>query len=95
VSDWEVGQVRATVRNRAWSAWAKALGEKASHKKREADAVALIRTVIFLSYLTTNAFIIAGVIRHWNDIEYARPSLHDGTKLHNQTDHKVNNDRHN
>lgn len=37
------------MRNRAWKAWAKALGEKASHKRREADAVALIRTVIFLS----------------------------------------------
>ena len=47
--------------------WAKALGEKASHSNKEADFVALIRTVIFLSYLTTNAFIVAGVIRHWNN----------------------------
>ena len=71
------------MRNRAWKAWAKALGEKASHKKREADTVALIRTVIFLSYLTTNAFIIAGVIRHWNDVEYTRPSLHSVVLKHN------------
>ena len=82
------------MRNRAWQVWAKALGEKASHKKTEADAVALIRTVIFPSYLTTNAFIVAGVIRHWNDVEYTRPSLHNKTKTHNQIDQKVFNDRH-
>jgi hypothetical protein len=53
--------------------WAKALGEKASHDHREADKVALIRTFIFVSYLITNVFIIAGVVRHWNDIEYTEP----------------------
>lgn len=63
----KVGEARPRMRNRAWKAWAKALGEKASHKKHEADTVAAIRTVIFLSYLTTNAFIIAGVVRHWDD----------------------------
>jgi hypothetical protein len=51
---------------RAWRFWAKALGEKSGATKQEADRVALIRTMIFLSYLITNAFIIAGVIRHWN-----------------------------
>lgn len=79
----EMGKVRKRVR--CWSLWAKALGEKASHKKRDADAVALIRTLILLSYLTTNAFIMAGVIRHWNDIEYSRPSsLHYVTSGHNK-----------
>jgi hypothetical protein len=29
--------------------------------------VAVIRTLIFASYLTTNLFIVAGVIRHWNN----------------------------
>lgn len=48
-----------------WRLWAKALGEKASSKSNEADIVAVIRTIIILSYLITNAFIIAGVIRHW------------------------------
>lgn len=56
-----------------WRVWAKALGEKASKCSKESDRVALIRTLIFLSYLITNAFIIAGVIRHWNDIEYNEP----------------------
>lgn len=64
------------MQNRLWKIWAKALGEKASHEKIEADSVAFIRTMIFLSYLTTNIFIIAGVVRHWNDIEYNCPSLH-------------------
>jgi len=49
-----------------WSLWAKALGEKASSNNHEADCVAVIRTVIVLSYIITNAFIVAGVIRHWN-----------------------------
>ncbi len=52
-----------------WRLWAKALGEKASKCDRESDHVAHIRTVIFFTYLITNLFIIAGVIRHWNKNE--------------------------
>lgn len=84
VSSRQVGKVRESMRHRAWKTWAKALGEKASPKKKEADTVALIRTIIFLSYLTTNAFIIAGVVRHWNDAKTEeRPSLHSVTPSHN------------
>ena len=50
-----------------WRWWSKALGEKASKCDRESDKISIIRTVIFLTYLITNAFIIGGVIRHWND----------------------------
>lgn len=50
---------------RFWRIWAKALGEKAGASDTEADRVALIRTIIVLSYVITNCFIIAGVIRHW------------------------------
>ena len=50
-----------------WHLWALALGQKAHKKDDVADRVALVRTVIFLSYLITNVFIIAGVIKHWND----------------------------
>jgi hypothetical protein len=50
----------------AWRWWSKALGEKASKCDKESDKIAMIRTVIFFTYLITNAFIIAGVIRHWN-----------------------------
>ncbi len=48
-----------------WRLWAKALGEKASENNTEADRVAIIRTLIVLSYIITNCFIIAGVVRHW------------------------------
>jgi hypothetical protein len=48
-----------------WRLWAKALGEKNGKNNIEADRVAIIRTVIILSYILTNMFIIAGVIRHW------------------------------
>lgn len=50
-----------------WRWWAKSLGEKASKCDRESDTIATIRSIIFLTYLITNCFIVAGVIRHWND----------------------------
>jgi hypothetical protein len=50
---------------RLWRLWAKALGEKSGATDREADSVALVRTIIILTYIITNLFIIAGVIRHW------------------------------
>ncbi len=53
-----------------WRLWAKALGEKASKCDYESDKVAIIRTIIILSYLITNGFIIANAIRHWNNINY-------------------------
>ncbi len=49
-----------------WRLWAKAIGEKASKCDRESDRIAAIRTIIFATYLITNCFIVAGVIRHWN-----------------------------
>jgi hypothetical protein len=50
-----------------WKWFAMALGEKASKCDRESDIVARIRAIIFLTYLITNTFIVAGVIKHWND----------------------------
>ena len=55
-----------------WRIWAKALGEKYGRNDREADLIAGIRTLIFVSYLATNLFIISGVIRHWNDVPTKR-----------------------
>jgi hypothetical protein len=48
-----------------WRVWALSLGEKAGKDDREADRVATIRSLIFLSYLATNIFIMAGVVRQW------------------------------
>ena len=56
-----------------WKIWKYALGSFADDKTHDYDnIVAVVRTVILLTYLTTNAFIISGVIRHWN---------YDNTKL--------------
>ena len=55
------------LRSSIWRLWAKSLGEKASKCNNESDRIALIRSFIFLTYLITNIFIVAGVIRHWND----------------------------
>ena len=56
-----------------WKIWKYALGSFADDKTRDYDnIVAIVRTVILLTYLTTNTFIISGVIRHWN---------YDNTKL--------------
>jgi|TARA_B100000035_G_scaffold286982_1_gene271666 hypothetical protein len=49
-----------------WKIWCKALGTKEGKSNREADAVAVIRTLILLGYMITNSFIMAGVVRHWN-----------------------------
>jgi hypothetical protein len=59
-----------------WRWWSKALGEKASKCDKESDKIAVIRTVIFLTYLITNAFIVAGVIRHWNQ-EQIQIEIHE------------------
>ena len=56
-------------RKTLWHWWAKALGEKATKNDQESDRIAVIRTLIFITYLVTNLFIIAGVIRHWNSDE--------------------------
>ena len=53
-----------------WRIWAKALGEKSGKDDREADTVARIRTLIFVSYLVTNVAIVANAVRHWNDVDY-------------------------
>jgi hypothetical protein len=56
------------MRNKSlWRYFAKALGEKASKCDKESDIVAGIRAFIFTTYLITNGFIVAGVVRHWND----------------------------
>ena len=55
-----------------WRLWCKALGEKASGCDRESDKVAVIRTLIFLSYMITNIAIVPNAARHWNDLPTER-----------------------
>jgi len=42
---------------------AKSLGEKAGKNDEEADKIAIIRILMFLSILITNCFIVYGVLR--------------------------------
>lgn len=51
-----------------WRLWCYALGKKEGRENGEADIIAGIRTVILFTYLVTNCFIVAGVIRHWDDV---------------------------
>ena len=60
----QVTRLRTKAKN-YWRLWAKALGEKSGNNNQEADRVALIRTLVVLCYIITNAFIVAGVVRHW------------------------------
>ena len=51
-----------------WDIWKYSLGSFSDDKTAPYDNyVALIRTSIFVSYMVTNAFIVSGVIRHWNN----------------------------
>lgn len=46
-----------------WRLVAKSLGEKSGSTDREADQVAMIRMVMFLSIFITNAFIVYNALR--------------------------------
>ena len=60
--------------------WKYSLGSFSDSKTEKYDNwIALVRTVIFVSYMVTNSFIVAGVVRHWdsnkcvvNDTEYIK-----------------------
>ena len=59
-----------------WRIWKYALGSFSDEKTEPYDNyVVLVRSVIFVSYLVTNCFIISGVIRHWNNVPTERLSL--------------------
>ena len=62
-------------RQSAWRIWAKALGQKEGRDNKEADTIAVIRTLIMIQLVTTNGFIIANAVRHWNNVpERSYPS---------------------
>jgi hypothetical protein len=56
-----------------WRLVAKSLGEKSGKTDREADQVAVVRLIMFLSIFITNSFIVANALRHWNDIQLDKP----------------------
>ena len=51
-----------------WRVWKYALGSFADERtKRYDNNIVIVRSFIFFSYLITNCFIVAGVMRHWYD----------------------------
>ena len=53
---------------RLWRTWKYALGSFSDEKtKRYDNSIVFVRSFLFLTYLITNCFIVAGVIRHWNN----------------------------
>ena len=55
----------STEKVRFWKLWARALGEKASTNNKEADRVALIRTIIVLYAITVDTFILLNILYGW------------------------------
>jgi hypothetical protein len=49
----------------AWRVWAKALGQKEGKCDKEADRIAVVRTVIAGINLFTCIMIVAGIVHHW------------------------------
>ena len=59
--------------DKVWRIWKYALGSFSDEKTEPYDNyVVLVRSIIFVSYLVTNCFIISGVIRHWNNVPTER-----------------------
>ena len=56
-----------------WRIVAKSLGNESGETGKEADQIALVRLIAFLSILITNSFIVANALRHWNDIQLDKP----------------------
>ena len=51
-----------------WKIWKYSLGSfNDSTTKKYDNQIVIVRSIIFTSYLITNCFITAGVIRHWGD----------------------------
>ena len=48
----------------AWRIWALALGRKEGRSDKEADKIAIIRTLIMIQLIITNFFIIAGNVKN-------------------------------
>mgnify|MGYP001163624714 FL=1 len=62
--------------NKVWRIWKYALGSFSDEKTEPYDNyIVLVRSIIFVSYLVTNCFIISGVIRHWNNVPTERLPL--------------------
>lgn len=65
-----------------WRIWKYSLGSFSDERTKPYDNyVATIRSIIFVSYLVTNCFIVSGVIRHWNDVPQGESPVGRGHRL--------------
>ena len=48
-----------------WRLWARALGEKSGKTNREADTVAIFRTILIAQAVITNILISVNIIINW------------------------------
>ena len=65
-----------------WRIWKYSLGSFSDERTKPYDNyVAAIRSIIFVSYLVTNCFIISGVMRHWNNIPQGESPVGRGHRL--------------
>ena len=70
VSHWSIyyginTSFKGVIMVKLWRIWVKALGEKSGATDREADYIAIVRSVIVGLNFITCLFIIAGVIHNW------------------------------
>jgi hypothetical protein len=62
-------------KHNVWRLWCYALGEKQGKTNKEADIIAIIRTVILTTYLITNVAIVSNAVRHWNNVNYSQKEV--------------------
>lgn len=68
--------------HKLWTIWKYSLGSFSDDKTQDYDNyIALLRTVIFISYLITNCFIIAGVIRHYDNDQSFQCSIQEREEI--------------
>ena len=68
---------------RIWTIWKYSLGSFSDTKTETYDDwVAIIRTLIFVSYMVTNLFIVSGVLRHWNEVSSEVSQTEEKGNLH-------------
>ena len=58
------GKLTSSFGGKPWRLWAKALGEKQGNN-READKIAILRTIIVIQAIITNILIAANIIITW------------------------------
>ena len=65
-----------------WRTWKYALGSFSDTETAKYDnAVCIVRSTILITYLVTNCFITAGVIRHWDSSKTVHPTTHQVSDL--------------